>query len=237
MPVERRNKQVSNKLLLIAVVATAASVFAIIRLVNGMASSPPVAASESAESRKQPEAPLGDDSPEVKLLLPVFHRVDSNYARGAEPLRGGVGVLARLGVKTIVDLRSKYDRTDEIKVAAERMGIAYRWVPMSVWEPPTDQEANEFVALVTDKSQGPFFVFCTDGVNRTGEMSAIYRVMNEGWSVAQATKEMDEIGFSPYYYTLRNYVWTYARKFRPAAVPPSGRKVSALERWEESNKK
>jgi protein tyrosine phosphatase (PTP) superfamily phosphohydrolase (DUF442 family) len=237
MAVERRIEQVSKKLFLIAAVAVAAFVFAIIRLVDGMASNPPAIASESADLSKQQPPPLDDNSPEVKTLLPLFYRMNDNYTRGSEPLRGGVGVLARLGIKTVVDLRSKYDRTDDVRIAAERIGLAYRWVPMSVWDPPTDEEANQFVALVTDKSQGPFFVFCTDGVNRTGEMSAIYRVVSEGWSVAQAIKEMDERGFSPYYYTLRNYVWTYARKFKPTAVPPSGRKISPLERWEESTKK
>jgi hypothetical protein len=41
--------------------------------------------------------------------------------------------------------------------------------------------------------------------------------------------EADELGFNPYYYTLRSYVWDYARKFRPDAVPATSRRVSALE--------
>ena len=60
-------------------------------------------------------------------------------------------------------------------------------------------------------------------------MSAIYRVARYQWSVEQALKEMDEVGFNPYYYSLRSYVWTYARKFNPQAVPLHARRVSAFE--------
>jgi protein tyrosine/serine phosphatase len=100
---------------------------------------------------------------------------------------------------------------------------------MSVWNPPTDEEANQFVSLVTDTTRGPFFVFCADGLNRIGEMTAIYRVAHSNWSVEKALDEADGLGFNPYYYTLRNYVWDYARKFRPSAVPPTGRRVSPIE--------
>lgn len=149
--------------------------------------------------------------------LPLFRRLDSNYCRGAEPAKGGIAALVSLGVKTIVDLRSRYDHTDEVGEAARRMGLGYYRLPLSVWDPPKDDEADEFISLVTDKSKGPFFVFCADGMHRTGEVSAIYRVAVSRWSVELALEEMDEIGFNPYYYSLRNYVWAYARRSRTHA--------------------
>jgi protein tyrosine phosphatase (PTP) superfamily phosphohydrolase (DUF442 family) len=173
--------------------------------------------------------PLDESSAAVAATLPLFHRLSESYVRGAQPARGGVGVLTRLGVRAIVDLRSPYDHTEETREAAELAGISYYWLPTSVWDPPTDDEANRFIDLVSDKSKGPFFVFCADGLNRTGEMSALYRVAVDKWSVEQALKEVDELGFNPYYYALRNYVWTYARKFRPEAVPPGARGLSASE--------
>ena len=172
---------------------------------------------------------LDEKSAEVQVALPLFRRLDENYMRGGEPARGGLGVLAKLGVKTILDLRSEYDYTYDVKVAAERLGFIYRRLPLSVWNPPTDKEANEFVRIVTNKTEGPFFVFCSDGIHRTGEMSAIYRIMEDQWEIEQALTEMDEAGFNPYYYNLRNYVWTYARKFRPASVPATGRRLSPIE--------
>lgn len=188
-----------------------------------------IAFSNGTPNESRSTAPLEDASGEVAATLPFFHRVDENYVRGSQPLRGGIGTLTRLGVKTLVDLRSIYDHTDDVKAAAEAAGIGYEWAPMSVWNPPTDEEANRFVSLVTDTARGPFFVFCADGLNRTGELTAIYRVAHSNWSVGKALDEADQLGFNPYYYTLRNYVWDYARKFRPESVPLTGRRVSPLE--------
>jgi protein tyrosine/serine phosphatase len=172
---------------------------------------------------------LSDDSAEVRSSLPLFHRLNEEFVRGSQPLRGGVGVLERLGVKTIIDLRSAYDHTSDIGVAAEQRGLRYHWAPMSVWSPPTDEETKKFLSLVTDEGQGPFFVFCADGLNRVGEMSAIYRIARDKWSVEESLIEMDKLGFNPYYYTLRAYVWTYARKHHPDSLPESARRLSPFE--------
>jgi protein tyrosine phosphatase (PTP) superfamily phosphohydrolase (DUF442 family) len=213
-----------KKFLLIAISSAAALAIAI----STMVASKSITA-ESIRENAGPVAPLADTDGEVTATLPLFHRVDENYTRGSQPLRGGIGTLTRLGVKTVVDLRSIYDYTDDVKNAAGASGLGYEWVPMSVWNPPTDEEANRFVSVVTDSTKGPFFVFCADGLNRIGEMTAIYRVAHSKWTVEKALAEADQLGFNPYYYNLRNYVWDYARKFQPSAVPATGRRVSPLE--------
>jgi hypothetical protein len=174
-------------------------------------------------------APLADNSIQVSTTLPYFHRLDDTYMRGSVPAKGGVETLKRLGVKTVVDLRSIYDHTDDIGVATERSGMIYYWLPTSVWEPPTDARAQEFVSVTTDTSKGPFYVFCSDGLNRTGEMSAIYRVAKSQWTVDQSLKEIDDFGFNPYYWNLRSYVYTYARLHYPKALPPQARSLSSTE--------
>src|SRR5262245_49530759 len=73
--------------------------------------------------------PLTDNSGEVAATLPYFHRLDENFTRGGEPARSGVETIKRLGIKTIIDLRSSYDHTDAIEVAARRSGLDYAWMP------------------------------------------------------------------------------------------------------------
>jgi protein tyrosine phosphatase (PTP) superfamily phosphohydrolase (DUF442 family) len=213
-----------QRVLVVAILAIACIVIAITFILVYSNGSRYVSASGSSAP-----APLSDTSAQVTTTLPMFHRLDANYTRGAEPASGGIETLTRLGVKTVVDLRSIYDHTDAAGLAAEKAGLRYYWLPLGVWNPATDAQAREFVTLVTDESKGPFYVFCDDGLHRTGEMSAIYRVAHDRWSVEQALKEMDAIGFNPYYYSLRSYVWTYARKFSPQAVPRGARRVSAFE--------
>jgi protein tyrosine phosphatase (PTP) superfamily phosphohydrolase (DUF442 family) len=214
-----------KKFLLAVIVVIGASAIAISTIVFGSSRGE----SKLPDRVSVSEEPLEDSSGEVAATLPLFHRVDENYVRGSQPMRGGISALKRLGVRTVVDLRSIYDYTDEVKTVAEIAGLKYEWIPMSVWNPPTDEEAKRFVSIVCDASNGPFFVFCADGLNRTGEMTAIYRVARDNWSVEKALSEADEIGFSPYYYNLRDYVWDYARKFRPSSVPPTGRRVNSTE--------
>jgi protein tyrosine phosphatase (PTP) superfamily phosphohydrolase (DUF442 family) len=217
-----------KKFLLTAIITAAAIAIAISTIVFSKGS-PTESKSSNAASVCSDEERLDDTSGEVAATLPLFHRLDENYVRGAQPLRGGLGVLGRLGVKTIVDLRSSYDYTDDVREAAEIAGLGYERVPMSVWNPPADEEANRFVSIVADTTKGPFFVFCADGLNRTGEMTAIYRIAHDNWSVERALDEADQLGFNPYYYTLRSYVWDYARKFRPSAVPPTGRRMGLTQ--------
>jgi hypothetical protein len=203
-----------KKFFLVAIVVAASVAIGIITLTsNNTASSADAVISERTRLK-----PLDETSAEVRVTLPVFRRLNESYMRGSAPLSGSIEVLKKLGVKSLVDLRSAYDHTAEIGKAALSGGLQYFWLPMSVWNAPSDDEANEFISLVTDESKGPFYVFCSDGVNRAGEMSAIYRLARDKWKIERALKEMDDTGFNPYYYTLRNYIWTYARKFYPQAI-------------------
>jgi protein tyrosine phosphatase (PTP) superfamily phosphohydrolase (DUF442 family) len=121
-------------------------------------------------------------------------------------------------VRALVDLRSAYEHTNEIGAEAERLGLRYYWIPMSVWDRPSDQATAEFISAVTDPTNAPVYVFCADGRNRTGEMTSIYRIAHDEWKVDEALKEMDAAGFNPWFFSLRNYVWAYARKHRPGAI-------------------
>lgn len=213
----------NKKVVLVVSISTAMIVSSIAGLVIANSSFGKRSGSGAASS-------IAEDSAEVSAALPLFRRLNGAYTRGSEPNHGGLTVLARLGVKTLVDLRSPYDHTSDIGDLARQLGLGYHWLPMSVWDPPTDDQANEFVRVVSDPGNGPVFVFCSDGLHRTGELTAIYRVAHDGWSVEQALTEMDGLGFNPYYYSLRQYVWTWARKFQPASVPASGRSLSAVEK-------
>lgn len=204
-----------NRSRIIAVVFAAVCITSGILLAEAVLSSNPARIASVATER---DAPDETRDAAITTSLPLYQRVNADYSRGSQPAHGGIETLVTLGFRSVVDLRSSYDRPEELKIAAERAGLAYYSLPLSVWEPPDDAQANEFIALVTDKSRGPFFVFCADGLHRTGEMTAIYRLVNDNWDIGRALKEMDDVGFSPYYYSLRNYVWKYARKYRPSAL-------------------
>ena len=65
---------------------------------------------------------------------------------------------------------------------------------MKAWH-PEEKEAVRFLKIVTDPQRTPVLVHCQHGADRTGTMIAVYRIAVQGWSKAEAIREMTEGGF------------------------------------------
>ncbi|MHC4292900.1 MAG: dual specificity protein phosphatase family protein, partial [Planctomycetota bacterium] len=122
--------------------------------------------------------------------LENFHKVSEVLCRGAQPSREGFGILKKLGIKTIVNLRSFH--SDRNKMAGR--DFVYEHIYMKSWH-PEDKEVVRFLEIVTDKSKQPVFVHCQHGADRTGTMCAVYRIIIQGWSKEEAVDEMTKGGF------------------------------------------
>jgi tyrosine-protein phosphatase SIW14 len=68
-------------------------------------------------------------------------------------------------------------------------------IPMMTRVPPTAEQLAMFRDIVNDPAQQPVFVHCKGGKHRTGVMTAVYRMENDGWTAAQAFKEMKDYKF------------------------------------------
>jgi protein tyrosine/serine phosphatase len=121
---------------------------------------------------------------------PNLHKVSEHLYRGAQPSAEGMRQLKKLGVKTVVNLRSFHSDQDEIGDTA----LAYEHIYMKTWH-PEDKEVVRFLQIVTDPNRVPVFVHCQRGADRTGTMCAIYRIAVEGWSKREAVEEMTRGGF------------------------------------------
>ena len=135
--------------------------------------------------------------------LPNLHKVSDELYRGAQPSANGIRKLKKLGVKTVVNLRSFHSDRGEIGDT----GLAYEHIYMKTWH-PEDKEVVRFLQIVTDKARTPVFVHCKRGADRTGTMCAIYRVAVQGWSKDEAIEEMTKGGFGFYsgWQNLVNYI-------------------------------
>src|ERR1700683_3567355 len=69
----------------------------------------------------------GAEFPEVHN----FHQVDDRLFRGGEPSKTGLEDLAKLGIKTIVDLEQGKNHSRKEQNRAEALGMRYVNVPMS----------------------------------------------------------------------------------------------------------
>jgi tyrosine-protein phosphatase SIW14 len=123
-----------------------------------------------------------------------FGRINANYYRGAQPEGQDYNDLAALGVKTIIDLTSDDSQASEPQMT-ERAGMQYVRIPMTGHTPPTQAQITQFFSVVNDPASQPVYVHCVGGKHRTGIMTAIYRMTNDGWSADQAFSEMKQFKF------------------------------------------
>jgi len=135
-----------------------------------------------------PEHPWAQpiDKPGVETL----YRVSDTLYRGAQPDAKGMAELKAMGVKTIVNLRMFHSDDEEIG-DLDLVGVHIGTTVFHV----SEDAVVEFLKVVADPARQPVFVHCQQGVDRTGAMVAIYRIVIEGWTKAEALDEMVNGGF------------------------------------------
>lgn len=161
-------------------------------------------------------------APEIQISN--FGKINDHYFRGAQPRDGDYADLAAFGVKTIVDLRE--DSEGFAPSLAKQAGLNYIVIPLSGWERPDDAAVTRFLAVVNDPANGPVYVHCKVGKHRTGAMTAVYRMTQDGWNVTQAYAEMKKYHFKSFFTPhtdLKEFVFEYyARLQGDAAASKSG---------------
>jgi hypothetical protein len=121
-----------------------------------------------------------------------FAEVTPNLYRGAQPERGGLESLAKMGINTVIDLR--LTGTDKEGADAKTLGMDFVALPWHCLFPKDDPFAK-FLAYLRKHPDKKVFVHCRYGDDRTGMMIAAYRMAVEGWTADEARKEMNAFGF------------------------------------------
>jgi tyrosine-protein phosphatase SIW14 len=155
-----------------------------------------------------------------KVRVDNFGQVSPTYYRGAQPEGRDYTDLAALGVRTVINLTSDDARTDE-GAMVEKAGMAYVQIPMTTHQPPTQAELATFLGIVNDPARQPVFVHCVGGRHRTGVMTAVYQMTNDGWSSDQAFAEMKKFRFGPSFLhaEFKDFVFDYLAA--PAGAAPA----------------
>lgn len=122
--------------------------------------------------------------------LPNFHRINENFYRCAQPTAEGLAAAEKLGIKTVISLRAFHSDDDEAKFT----NLKLERIRFNTWH-PENEDVLRFLKIVANTNAGPFLIHCQHGADRTGTMTAIYRVAVQGWKKDDAIKEMTEGGF------------------------------------------
>jgi protein tyrosine phosphatase (PTP) superfamily phosphohydrolase (DUF442 family) len=177
---------------------------------------------EKAQERK-PEWAV----PITKHGLPNLHKINDNLYRGAQPSAEGMRNLKKMGVTTVINLRSFHSDRDEIG----ETGLAYEHIYMKAWH-PEDKEVVRFLQIVTDPRRQPVFFHCQHGADRTGTMCAIYRIAIQGWSKEDAIDEMVNGGYNFHgiWKNLKRYIMKLdiEEMKRRAGIDESGNRKSEV---------
>ena len=134
-----------------------------------------------------------------------FHVVSPGIYRGGRLDRAGVDRLARIGIRTIINLENDDDAIGHERAWAQADAIAQISSPMSGAWTPDDRQVDRLLATLADPSRRPIYVHCMKGMDRTGIVIALHRVINEGWSPAAAERERDALGFNRWLVLLDRY--------------------------------
>jgi hypothetical protein len=140
--------------------------------------------------------------------LKNFARLTPRVWRGHAPGEEGLKVLKGMGVKTIIDFRTRGE-PEELPGDPQ---VNYIRLPFSATEPPPQEAVDRFLSIVTDPDRQPVFFHCRFGKDRTGTFAALYRIRIQGWEPEKAVQEMKHFGFRSIYRDLINFV----RSQRPA---------------------
>jgi len=126
-----------------------------------------------------------------------LYKLSDDLYRSAQPSAEGMTNLEEMGIKTIVNLRLFTSDRDEL----EGTELRYVHINMKAWH-VEEEEAVEFLQIVSDPARVPVLIHCNLGSDRTGTMCAVYRIAVQGWSKEEAIREMTQGGFG------FNQVWT-----------------------------
>jgi tyrosine-protein phosphatase SIW14 len=132
-------------------------------------------------------------------------RVAPGIFRGAQPEPEGYATLKAMGIKTVINLRTRHGKREAVEAA----GMRYVEIPMSFLKNVDPAAVRKALSVMTDPASQPVFVHCSRGVDRAGVVAAIYRMEVDGWSEAEAEAELEAFGFHEVWFQLKKYVRRY----------------------------
>ena len=148
-----------------------------------------------------------------------FHEVDEHVYRGGQPNGEGFSGLAKLGIKTVIDLRGERSEQE----AVQRAGMRYIRLPWSGYKAPAESEIITVLGLLSDSSAWPVFVHCRRGADRTGTAIACYRIVHDHWTNQRALEEARSLGMSSLEIAMQHFILHFA----PPALEQSATSASA----------
>ncbi|AOK20410.1 protein-tyrosine-phosphatase [Burkholderia cepacia] len=177
----------------IAVIAMIAVTLAVLVQPVGAQPSSDVAARPLQWAQSVPDARLDN-----------LHRITPTLYRSAQLSRADVPELQKLGIRKVISFRS-FHADDSILAGTQ---IKMQRIRINTWDIRDEDMVAALKALRTADQDGPVLIHCQHGADRTGLVSALYRMVYQGWTREQALDELQHggYGFHPIWQNITNYL-------------------------------
>lgn len=144
--------------------------------------------------------------------LPNFHRINAQLYRGGQPTAEGIKRLAGMGVKTVISFRDTQSKVVREKALVEAEGLNFINLRLSNWFASKDDEIHRIIEVIKNPAHQPVFIHCKRGADRTGTVVAVYRMLVEGWTAAQANREAKKHGIGWWQVWMKDYIKAYYKR-------------------------
>lgn len=151
--------------------------------------------------------------------LPNFSKINDQLYRGGQPSQAGINELARLGIKTVIDLRDNDDRAKSEGQWAGAAGMRFINIPLSTLARPKDETIAAILADIMAAKDQPVFVHCKRGSDRTGTVIAVYRIVHDGWNGQQTMSEARQFGIGWWQFWMKDFINDYYRDHKRQLQP------------------
>ena len=156
----------------------------------------------------------------VAISSPItrFSKVGERLYRGGQPRDNEFALLHSLGIHTVVSFREE-DASE--RAIVEKLGMKFVHIPVTftAFAPTTklpEKAVQKFFEVVDDPANGPVFVHCRRGADRTGAFVGLYRMVRENWTAQRAYDEAREIGMRWWYFGMKEQLDRVAKAFADA---------------------
>ena len=154
-----------------------------------------------------PATPPRSDLWAVPITLdgvPNLHQITPTLYRSEQPTALGFRNLEKLGIRTVINLRAFNSDDDEVRGTSLRT----ERVKILTWN-IDDNHVVDVMRMLRHPENGPYLIHCQHGADRTGLMSAMYRILEQGWSVDEALAELTGGGYG--YHAVWKNILRYVR--------------------------
>lgn len=155
----------------------------------------PAKYTRSSPPPTQEEAPAVADTCVVEGVQNLY-RISPELYRSGQPTPQGFTNLQEMGIRSILNMREYHK--DERK--ARHTNLTLLSYPVAAGE-VTEADVENCLRMMKSAPK-PIVIHCWHGSDRTGIIVAAYRIIYEGWSVAQAEAEfrMARYGHHDFWY-------------------------------------